>query len=82
MALAAVSGAAASSASGVQAALLQEGVVTTPTQLLDLAGAHMLGLGRSSSRFCVASSRRPGRQVESCLHHLMIDKGQQIPQPT
>lgn len=65
MALAAVSGAAASSASGVQAALLREGVVTTPAQLLDLAGARMLGLGRSSSRFCVASSRRPGRQAES-----------------
>lgn len=57
MALAAMSGAAASSASGVQAALRQEGVVTAPSQLLDLAGAHML--------FCAAASRSPGRQAES-----------------
>ena len=79
MALAAVSGAAAGSASGVQAALLQEGVVTTPVQRLDLAGACVLGLGRPSSRVCVASSRCPGQQAESCLHHLMIDEGQQTP---
>lgn len=68
MALAAVSGAAAGSASGVQAALLQEGVVTTPAQCLDLAGACVLGLGRPSSRFCVASSRcLVGRQSPASI---------------
>lgn len=79
MALAAVSRAAAGSASGVQAALLQEAVVTTSAQRLDLAGGRVLGLGRPSLRFCVASSRHPGRQAESCLHHLMVDKGHQTP---
>lgn len=46
MALAAVSGAAASCASGVHVALLQEGVATAPAQRLDLAGACRLGLER------------------------------------